>query len=230
MLGNWEKQSLIRCADVKGKRNSMTNKKIRLSLLLTLCVAGATGQGVAIASEQEHGHQQASNLLAPASYDAPRGGSTVEGEAIYHGAPPFVITRSAAEISQWLGSTGSPVDGTSMIETGSLGTTGTPGAIGTPGTIGTTGTPGTIGTTGTPGYGTRAMGTTNTSGYGAGMDLRDGIDLYGVTGGRWGATGDEVAAYGVDTERGSHWLGLLGAIGLIGLAGINRSKSLRSKR
>lgn len=199
----------------------MTIKKIRLSLLLTLCVAGATGQGVAIASEQEHGHQQASNLLAPASYDASRGEATVEGEAIYNGAPPFVITRSAAEISQWLGSTGSPVDGKSMMETGSLGTPGTPGAIVMPGTSGTTGT---------PSYGTRTMGTTNTSGYGAGMDLRDGIDLYGVTGGRWGATGDEVAAYGVGTERGSHWLGLLGAIGLIGLAGINRSSSHRSKR
>jgi hypothetical protein len=211
MLGNWEKQSLIRCAEVKGKRNSMTIKKCRLSLLLTFCVAGAIGQGVAIAAEQEHGHQL-NILMAPASYDAPKGRSTVDGEAIYHSAPPFVITSSAAEISQWLGSTGSPVDGTSMMETGTLGTTGTPG------------------TPRTTGYGTRTMGTMNTSGYGAGMDLRDGIDLYGVTGGRWGATGDEVAAYGVDTERGSHWLGLLGAIGLIGLAGINRSKSLRSKR
>jgi hypothetical protein len=184
----------------------MSIKKMRLALLLTLCVAGAIGQGVAIAAEQERGDQQANNRVTPTSYDAPRGGSTVEAETIYHDAPPFVITRSAAEISHWLGSTGSPVEGSSMMETG------------------------TTGTTGTPGYGTRTMGTTNTAGYGAGMELRDGIDLYGVTGGRWGATGNEVTTYGADTARGSYWLGLLGAIGLIGLAGINRRKSHRSKR
>jgi MYXO-CTERM domain-containing protein len=47
------------------------------------------------------------------------------------------------------------------------------------------------------------------------------VDLLGISGGRWGATGDEVRALNLETQsEGGSRLGSIGWLGLLGLAGL----------